>query len=91
MPVLALRYGLPAVLVLAGFVILFTVDGSLRWDGWAMCVGSGLAILLLNVLFRFGSKGDREREDESRRARFLRRARLLARRGASRSADRCNS
>jgi hypothetical protein len=65
MPVLALRYGLPAVLVLAGFVILFTVDGNLRWDGWAMCVGSGLAILLLNVLFRFGSKGDQEREDES--------------------------
>ena len=65
MAVLALRYGLPAVLVLAGFVILFTVDGNLRWDGWAMCVGSGLAILLLNALFRFGSKGDREREDES--------------------------
>ena len=65
MPVLALRYGLPAVLVLAGFVILFTADGSLRWDGWAMCVGSGLAILLLNVLFRFGSKGDQERDAES--------------------------
>ena len=60
----ALRYGLPAVLIVAGFVILFTVDGNLRWDGWAMCVGSGLAILLLNVLFRFGSKGDKEREQE---------------------------
>ena len=42
----------------AGFVILFTVEGNLRWDGWAMCVGSGGAILLMNVLFRFGSKGD---------------------------------
>jgi len=60
-----LRYGLPAVLVVAGFVILFTVDGSLRWEGWAMCVGSGLSILLLNVLFRFGSRGDEEREAES--------------------------
>jgi hypothetical protein len=59
-----LRYGLPAVLVVAGFVILFTVEGNLRWDGWAMCVGSGLAILLMNVLFRFGSRGDREREAE---------------------------
>ena len=39
-----LRYGLPAVLVVAGFVILVTTEGSLRWDGWAMCVGSGLAI-----------------------------------------------
>ena len=56
----ALRYGLPAVLIVVGFVLLFTVDGSLRWEGWAMCVGSGLAILLLNVLFRYGSKGDEE-------------------------------
>jgi hypothetical protein len=60
----AVRYGIPAVLVVAGFVILFTVDGNLRWDGWAMCVGAGLSILLLNILFRFGSKGDRERQDE---------------------------
>jgi hypothetical protein len=70
MPVLAMRYGLPAVLVLAGFVILFTVDGNLRWDGWAMCVGSGLAILLMNVLFRFGSKGDRERVQETEAREF---------------------
>jgi hypothetical protein len=59
-----LRYGLPAVLVLAGFVILFAVGGSSRWDGWAMCVGSGLAVLLLNWLFRMGAKGDRERDEE---------------------------
>jgi hypothetical protein len=59
-----LRYGLPAALVLAGFVILLTVDGSARWDGWAMCVGSGLAVLLLNFLFRMGAKGDEERDAE---------------------------
>ena len=59
-----IRYGLPAILVVAGFVILFTTEGSLRWDGWAMCVGSGMAILLMNVLFRFGSKGDDERVQE---------------------------
>jgi len=59
-----LRYGLPAVLVIAGFVILFTVDSSLRWDGFAMCVGAGLSVLLLNWLFRFGAKGDEERERE---------------------------
>jgi hypothetical protein len=58
------RYGLPAVLVIAGFVILFTVDSTARWDGWAMCVGSGLAVLLLNWLFRLGAKGDEERAQE---------------------------
>ena len=62
------RYIVPAVLVVIGFVILFTTDESLRWEGWAMCVGAGLAILLLNVLYRYGASGDRERtqEDEAR-------------------------
>jgi chromate transport protein ChrA len=62
------RYIVPAVLVVIGFVILFTAGESLRWEGWAMCVGAGLAILLLNVLYRYGASGDRERtaEDEAR-------------------------
>ena len=59
-----LRYILPALLILAGFVVLFAMDGDIRWDGWAMLVGSGLAVLLLNVLFRYGAKGDQERADE---------------------------
>ena len=29
-----------------------------------MLVGSGLSVALLNVLFRYGSKGDEEREAE---------------------------
>ena len=53
-----LRYGLPAVLVLAGFAMLFVADDGLKWDGFAMCVGAGLAVLLMNVLFRFGAQGD---------------------------------
>jgi hypothetical protein len=60
----ALRYGLPVVLVVAGFAILAFVDDPIRWDGWAMCVGSGLSILLLNALFRYGAKGDQERDAE---------------------------
>jgi hypothetical protein len=58
------RYGVPALLVLAGFVILVVVDGNLRWEGWSMCVGAGLAVLLLNWLFRLGAEGDRERQAE---------------------------
>jgi hypothetical protein len=65
------RYGLPAVLVVAGFIILFVADGSTRWDGWAMCVGAGLSILLLNVLFRFGSRGDDERSAEEAARRYF--------------------
>ena len=59
-----IRYGLPAVLILAGFVLLFVVDDSRRWDGFAMCIGSGLSVLLLNWLFRLGAEGDRERDAE---------------------------
>jgi hypothetical protein len=61
---IAIRYVLPAALVLAGFVVLFTAGESRRWDGWAMLVGAGLAVLLLNLLFRIGAKGDEERAAE---------------------------
>jgi hypothetical protein len=61
-----IRYVLPAALIVIGFVILFVADDQLKWDGWAMCVGSGLALLLLNVLYRYGVKGDQERADEER-------------------------
>jgi hypothetical protein len=62
--VIWLRYGLPAALVIAGLVLLFVADGSTRWDGFAMFVGAGLAVLLMNVLFRLGASGDDEREAE---------------------------
>jgi hypothetical protein len=67
--VIWIRYGLPAVLVVAGFVLLFVADDGIKWDGFAMCVGAGLAVLLMNVLFRFGAKGDDERqaEDDARK------------------------
>ena len=59
-----LRYVLPALLVVGGFVSLFAIDDDIRWDLWAMLVGSGLAVLLLNVLFRYGARGDEERDAE---------------------------
>jgi hypothetical protein len=69
--VIWLRYGLPGALVLAGFVVLIVADGSVKWDGFAMCVGAGLSVLLLNILFRFGAKGDEEREREDAAREYL--------------------
>jgi hypothetical protein len=66
-----LRYILPALLVVSGFVVLFALEGDSRWDLWAMLVGSGLAVLLLNVLFRYGAKGDQERADEESAREFF--------------------
>jgi hypothetical protein len=67
----AVRYGLPAVLVLAGFAVLIVVDGARRFDGFAMLVGAGLSVALINALFRLGAAGDREREDEERARKFF--------------------
>lgn len=65
------RYVLPAVLILAGFVLLAFGSPSNRYDGFAMCVGAGLAVLLLNVFFRVGTKGDRERDREESAREYL--------------------
>ena len=66
-----LRYGLPGALVVAGFIVLIVADGSVKWDGFAMCVGAGLSVLLLNILFRFGAKGDEERKQEDAAREYL--------------------
>ena len=65
------RYGLPGVLVLSAFIVLVAVRGSLRYDGFAMLLGSGLSVAFLNLLYRLGVAGDRERDDEERAREFL--------------------
>jgi hypothetical protein len=67
----SIRYGVPAVLFVAGWIILFTADDDIRWDGWSLCLGAAGAILLLNVLFRYGAKGDEERATEEAARRYL--------------------
>lgn len=63
------RYGLGAVLVVAGIVVIVVNPGGFGVDGFAMAVGGGLSVLLINFLFRLGVSGDleREREEEARR------------------------
>jgi hypothetical protein len=60
-----IRYGLPALLIVIGFLVLIFAGDSVRWDGWAMCMGSGLGLLLLDGLFRLGVRGDHERDAEA--------------------------
>lgn len=64
MPLITLRYGIPFALIIGGFVLLFAVESEIRWDGWAMLVGSGLSVWLLNWLYRMGVAGDKERDAE---------------------------
>ena len=62
----AVRYGIPAVLILAGIVCLFAVHGNRASEGWALFTGAGIAVLLLNTLFRIGVEGDKDRDREER-------------------------
>ena len=61
---LTVRYGIPAVLLLAGLACLLVAPSSSAVEGWALFTGAGLAVLLLNVLYRIGVSGDAERDRE---------------------------
>ncbi len=65
------RIWLPAIVVAIG-VLLWAVNPSTTTaEGSAHIVGAGIAIWILNVLVRFGIKGDRDRhEEEDARAFF---------------------
>jgi hypothetical protein len=65
----AVRYGIGAIMIVAGLVVLVAVGGDLGAYGFASAVGAGLSVMLLNFLFRMSvsSDRDREREEEARR------------------------
>ena len=62
------RYGVPLVLFLAGCVVS-AVSGRAGLAVGAMFISAATAVLLLNVLYRIGVEGDkdRDREEEARR------------------------
>jgi hypothetical protein len=69
--VAAIRYGIGAVMVTGGIVVLIVNPGGFGVDGFAMAVGGGLSVLLINWLYRMGVEGDRERDAEERARRFF--------------------
>ena len=58
------RYGLPLILLLVGVAFLVISPDSTGLEGFCAGVGAALALLLLNVLFRAGVTGDRDRDRE---------------------------
>ena len=65
----AVRYGIPLVLLVAG-VVVAGVSGSGVVAG-AMFVSAATAVLLLNVLYRIGVQGDKDRSREEDARRFF--------------------
>jgi len=61
------RYVLPAVVALAGVVIM-SMGSESDLEGGASILSAGLAIYFINWLFRIGADGDleRDREDAAR-------------------------
>jgi hypothetical protein len=65
----AVRYLLPLGIFLLGIGLLIADGGGTTGlEGFFMATGAALAVLLLNLLFRLGAEGDRERlaEEEAR-------------------------
>ena len=63
MALLAIRYGIPLVLLVAGVVVTATA-GAVGLAAGALFFSAGSAVLLLNVLYRIGVEGDKERDRE---------------------------
>jgi hypothetical protein len=65
------RYGLGGVMVLAGVVMLIVSPASQGVDGFAMAVGGGLSVVLLNFLFRLSVSSEEDRAAEERARAFF--------------------
>jgi hypothetical protein len=63
----AIRYGIPALLFIAGVVV--TATGGLA--AGALFISAATAVLLLNVLYRIGVQGDRDRDREEAARRYF--------------------
>jgi len=59
----AIRYGIPLVLLVAGVIVSATAGGVGLAAG-ALFISAATAVLLLNVLYRIGVEGDKERDRE---------------------------
>jgi hypothetical protein len=63
---LFVRWILPVAICIGGIVMMIAAPDEA--EAGAMVIGAGLSVWLLNLLYRVGVKGDRERatEDEAR-------------------------
>jgi hypothetical protein len=68
-----LRYGIGGAMSLVGIILLVTNSGGFGVDGFALGVGAGLSLIMLNVLYRLGVSGDRERDEEEDARTYLER------------------
>ena len=69
---LAVRYGLPLLFLIGGIAMFFLAPTlSIGRDRLFICSGAALSLLLITVLWRFGTEGDKERQAEEDARRFF--------------------
>jgi len=61
---LFVRWILPALICLGGLIAIIAAPGEA--EAGAMIIGAGLSVWLLNLLYRVGVSGERDRRDEDR-------------------------
>jgi len=64
------RYGIPLALLVAGLVVS-AGSGHVGLAAGAMFISAATAVLLLNVLYRMGVEGDKERDREEEARRYF--------------------
>ena len=64
------RYGIPLALFVTGGVVALT-SGTVGLTAGAMFISAATAVLLLNVLYRIGVEGDKERDREEEARRYF--------------------
>src|SRR4051794_10236400 len=70
-PLKFVRYWLPAIVIVAGIVSVIVIGTDWALEGAAGVVGAGIAIFLVNFLYRIGASGDRERDQEEAARRYF--------------------
>jgi hypothetical protein len=65
------RVWLPVGILLGGVAMIAGTGGSIEgWEGGGAMFGAGLSVWLLNLFFRVGVAGDRDRDEEDRARAF---------------------
>jgi hypothetical protein len=65
------RVWLPVAILLGGVAMIAGTGGSIEgWEGGGAMFGAGLSVWLLNLFFRVGVAGDRDRDEEDRARAF---------------------
>ena len=66
------RTWLPVTIIASGLVLaLATGLSETGFEGGTLLVAAGLSVWMINALYRFGARGERERDDEERARTFL--------------------